>query len=238
MTFVRSPIITKFVSGVIANAGSLIDLPRHSGIVGGLDTWPKADKLEQVIEPRLTRKITLLTGVPNPRLYSPPPDTAAPGETATRRSASSDSRMDGGPGGRQDRRRGDRSRRLVHRKELDEKGRFEGKQVVPTRFVRACSRGHIEDLDWRGYVHEHGDTATASCGCSSAAPAATSPTCACAASAGAVAACTRRPTSASRRSGNCRGRAALARGGRAGAVRTAEPTVDPDRDQRATSPRY
>ena len=37
----------------------------------------------------------------------------------------------------------ERSRRLVHRKSLDEKGRFDGRQVVPTRFVRACPRGHV-----------------------------------------------------------------------------------------------
>ena len=41
----------------------------------------------------------------------------------------------------------------MHRKALDEKGRFDGKQVVPTRFVRACPRGHVDDLDWRAFVH-------------------------------------------------------------------------------------
>ena len=148
----RSQVITTW------GPGSLIDLPRHSGIVAGLDTWPKADKLEQVIEPRLTRKITLLTGVPNPPLYAPPPDTAAPGEPQLsigvyRFPEWMVVQEDGKTGDA-----GDRSRRLVHRNALDEKGRFEGKQVVPTRFVRACPRGHIEDLDWRGYVHEHGDT--------------------------------------------------------------------------------
>ena len=48
------------------------------------------------------------------------------------------------------------SRRLVHRKALDEKGRFEGRPVVPTRFVRACPRGHVDDLDWAGFVHGAG----------------------------------------------------------------------------------
>lgn len=45
----------------------------------------------------------------------------------------------------------------MHRNGIDEKGRFDGKPVVPTRFVRACPRGHIEDFDWRGYVHDHED---------------------------------------------------------------------------------
>src|SRR5439155_26746587 len=47
----------------------------------------------------------------------------------------------------------DRSRRLVHRKTLDEKGRFDGRHVVATRFVRACPKGHVDDLDWRHFVH-------------------------------------------------------------------------------------
>ena len=28
--------------------GALIDLPRHSAIVGGLDTWPKTSDLEEI----------------------------------------------------------------------------------------------------------------------------------------------------------------------------------------------
>ena len=47
----------------------------------------------------------------------------------------------------------ERSRRLVHRKELDDKGRFDGRAVVATRFVRACPKGHVDDLDWRRFVH-------------------------------------------------------------------------------------
>jgi hypothetical protein len=47
----------------------------------------------------------------------------------------------------------ERSRRLVHRKALNEKGWFDGRPVVPTRFVRGCPRGHVDDLDWRRFVH-------------------------------------------------------------------------------------
>jgi hypothetical protein len=50
-----------------------------------------------------------------------------------------------------------RSRRLVHRKALDERGRFDRRDVVATRFVRACPRGHVDDLDWRRFVHGPGD---------------------------------------------------------------------------------
>jgi len=46
--------------------GALIDLPRHSAILGGLDTWPRTGDLEEIVEPRLTRKLQFLTGVPLP----------------------------------------------------------------------------------------------------------------------------------------------------------------------------
>src|SRR5262249_45216984 len=46
---------------------------------------------------------------------------------------------------------------LVHRKALS-KGKFIDNDrrkhpVVPTRFVRACRRGHVGDVDWYWYVH-------------------------------------------------------------------------------------
>ena len=48
----------------------------------------------------------------------------------------------------------EQSRRLVHRIGLDQKGRFDGRDVVATRFVRACPDGHVDDLDWWYFVHE------------------------------------------------------------------------------------
>src|SRR6516225_8862551 len=59
--------------------GALIDLPRHSAIVGGLDTWPKASDLEEILEPRLTRKLEMMTDVAAPRLYAPPPEELGSG---------------------------------------------------------------------------------------------------------------------------------------------------------------
>jgi Domain of unknown function (DUF1998) len=132
--------------------GALIDLPRHSGIVGGLETWSKVDLLDEITDPRLIRKISRLTGIPAPRLYAPPAALTAPGEPTRGIGVwrfpewmlvQEDFAGDGN----------ERSRRLVHRKSLDEKGRFDGRQVVPTRFVRACPRGHISDLDWYRFVH-------------------------------------------------------------------------------------
>lgn len=62
--------------------GALIDLPKYSAIVGGLDTWPKTSDLDEILEPRLTRKLHFMTGVAAPRLFAPPPDTNDPQETA------------------------------------------------------------------------------------------------------------------------------------------------------------
>ncbi len=136
--------------------GALIDLPRHSAIVGGLEIWPKMGDLDEVHEPRLTAKLHIMTGISAPQLFEPPPATSHPGETPRGIGAwrfpewfvvQEDVAT-------QDR---ERSRRLVHRKALDEKTRFDGRPVVATRFVRACPKGHVDDIDWRRYVHGAGD---------------------------------------------------------------------------------
>jgi uncharacterized protein DUF1998 len=120
--------------------------------VGGLDTWPKISDLDEIIEPRLAGKLQIMTAVVSPRLYAPPPDSNDPskrslGIGAWRFPEWFVVREEGDKGGRE------RSRRLVHRKALDAKGRFDGKSVVATRFVRACPKGHVDDLDWRVFVH-------------------------------------------------------------------------------------
>ncbi len=132
--------------------GALIDLPKQSAIVGGLDTWPKTSDLEEILEPRLSRKLESMTNVAAPRLYAPPPDSNDPREPAKGIGAwrFPEWFIVQEVGGSDDR---ERSRRLIHRKGLDERGRFDGRQVVATRFVRACPKGHVDDLDWRRYVH-------------------------------------------------------------------------------------
>src|SRR5215813_7848264 len=72
----RSQVITTY------GPGALIDLPRHSAIVGGLDTWPKTSDLDEIIEPRLTLKLQTMTDVAAPRLYAPPADENDPREPA------------------------------------------------------------------------------------------------------------------------------------------------------------
>jgi hypothetical protein len=136
--------------------GALLDLPKHSTIVAGLDSWPKPGDLEQIHESRLEQKLKVMTGVPAPHLYAPPADDAAPGAPAVGIGVWRFPEwfvvheLPGKEGGGKD--SGVRSRRLVKRIALD-KGFFEGRPVVATRFVRACRRGHIEDLNWHRYVH-------------------------------------------------------------------------------------
>ena len=140
----RSQVITTF------GPGSLIDLPKDSAIIGGLETWPS--NLEEVIEPRLTRKLQSITGVRAPKLFAPPfddedPRLASRGICAWRFPewfvVQEDSYSE-------DRKQ---SRRLVHRLSLDERGKFDGHSVVATRFVRACPKGHVDDIDWYKFVH-------------------------------------------------------------------------------------
>jgi hypothetical protein len=132
--------------------GALIDLPRHSAIVGGLDTWPKTSDLEEVVEPRLARKLETLTGVKAPKLFAPPPDSNDPREPAVGIGAwrFPEWFVVQEAGGGEER---ERSRRLVNRKALADNGRFDGRQVVATRFVRACPKGHVDDIDWRRFAH-------------------------------------------------------------------------------------
>ena len=134
--------------------GALIDLPEDAAIVGGLETWPNPSTLDEIIDPRLSGLLQSLTDVPYPRMYAPPPQPEEPwlagrGIGAWRFPEWFVVHEADDGDGRQ------RSRRLVHRKSL-ERGRFERRPVVPTRFVRACPRGHVDDLDWSGFVHVSG----------------------------------------------------------------------------------
>jgi hypothetical protein len=97
-----------------------------------------------------------MTRVPSPRLYAPPPESNDPRERASGIGAwrfpewvvvQEDNKGD----------ERQRSRRLVPRKALDDRGRLDGRPVVATRFVRACPKGHVDDLDWQRYVHGPGD---------------------------------------------------------------------------------
>ncbi len=146
----RSQVITTY------GPGALIDLPRDSAVVGGLDWWPPPHLLEPIEEPRLAARLRGLTGGTPPGLFAPPPAPDRPGDnspgiTSPRFPEWFLVQNDAAPD------RGDRpgrtSRRLVHRTALDERRKFDGKPVVATRFVQGCPRGHVDDIDWYRFVH-------------------------------------------------------------------------------------
>ena len=145
----RSQVITTY------GPGALIDLPRDSAVMAGIDGWKKLERLD---EPRVQQALARMTGVQSPELRIPPtPDPAKFWSTSPRgidayrfpewfvvqeapkwsKSATPDR---------------PRSRRLVHRKAL-EKGKYDGRPVVATRFVMACQKGHVADLPWRSFTH-------------------------------------------------------------------------------------
>jgi hypothetical protein len=66
----RSQVITSF------GPGAMLDLPKHSVLIGGLDFWSPLG--EEIIEPRLTEKLSALVEVPSLRLFAPPPDQDDP----------------------------------------------------------------------------------------------------------------------------------------------------------------
>ena len=146
----RSQIITTF------GPGAPLDLPNYSVLVGGLDTWSKA--LEHIYEPRLVEKLKLILGLPQLKLYSPPVESEDPTAPPTGITAWQFPEWFITQDVEETEARGVvRSRLLVHRTALV-RGKFidrdkNKRPVVPIRFVRACRRGHIGDIDWHKFVH-------------------------------------------------------------------------------------
>lgn len=144
----QSQVITTF------GPGALVDLPNYSVLIAGLDHWSSAGQVE-VHEPRLVAKLEELLNVAGLRLRTPPVDeqdpTAPPtGVTAWQFPEWFISEVVSSAGA-------SRSRLLVHRHALH-RGRFidddrKRRLVVPVRFVRACRRGHIGDINWIAFVH-------------------------------------------------------------------------------------
>lgn len=139
--------------------GAMVDLPDASVIIAGLEYWNHDKKNIDAIEieePRLIAKLKKLVDAPNLALLLPPPASDAthgfrPDVVAWRfpiwfivQHAVTTSQNS-------------RRRRLVHLDNL-EKNQFRDidkklQKVVPVRFVRACTRGHVGDIDWKAFVH-------------------------------------------------------------------------------------
>ncbi|HUT57962.1 MAG TPA: DUF1998 domain-containing protein [Phycisphaerae bacterium] len=137
--------------------GAMVDLPDDAVIITGTDVWrySRNSPPPLIAESRLQAKVEGLLGAKPIALKKPPAAVEDRGFTPDIR------------GYRFPEwfivqhpftsKRGYRARRLVHLNDLD-KGRFrdeDGKKypVVPVRFVRACKRGHVGDIDWHSFIH-------------------------------------------------------------------------------------
>jgi hypothetical protein len=157
----QSQVVTTF------GPGALVDLPRQSVIIGGLDDWRMPGR-SRIRERRLEAKLRALLDVPTLELYEPPAydDDAAQQGASPRFVAArvfphwyvTQDPVTGGGGPF-------RRRRLVGEAALSN-GQYRDpddnrrKPVVPVRFVAACPRGHIDDLDWRIFIHRGGTDCT------------------------------------------------------------------------------
>ena len=139
--------------------GAMIDLPDYSVMVSGLDDWAY-QRREKIDEPRLVAKLRRLLNVPALDLYTPPrhEDNAnSPAPVAARIFPTWFIVRKSYPSRRNSqwrRRRLVQWSNLSNRRFVDEDG--SRNSVVSVRFVCGCKRGHINDLNWRGFVHEGG----------------------------------------------------------------------------------
>ena len=140
--------------------GAMVDLPDASVIISGLDTWrydARHIKAAKVTEPRLEAKLRQMLNMPALELRLPPAKSDDPQGSPQGLHAYRFPNWfivqepDIGPGGR-------RMRRLVpHPSLLAMKYPVPGTNkrvpVVPVRFVRACTKGHVDEIEWRYFVH-------------------------------------------------------------------------------------
>lgn len=154
----QSQVLTTF------GPGAMIDLPKHSVLVGGLDLW-KGDR-ERIHEERLEAWLSEKLGVSELKLYAPPVDSDDPagprtGITAIQFPAWFLGQVDEtwvAPDGR-----AYRTRPLIPWDRLVRGGYLDRdrkvRPVVPVRFVQACVRGHISDINWYGFVRRDANAA-------------------------------------------------------------------------------
>lgn len=145
----QSQVLTTF------GPGAMVDLPKHSVLIGGLDLW--IGDRERRYEPRLESWLCDWFGVGDLKLYAPPVDSDSPGGPRTGITAIQFPTWFLGqvdetwtvPDGRVY-----RTRPLVPWDRLVKGGYLDRnrkvKPVVPVRFVQACVRGHIGDITSTG----------------------------------------------------------------------------------------
>lgn len=143
--------------------GAMLDLPDHAVIVGGLEGWgdPVRDAFQPVHEERLVSNLRQKLNLPSLKLYAPPVEVDP--DAPTRKGikvwlfpewfvAQYEEVWEGGV----------RARPMAHVRALvsgsyQHPGVKKKHPVVPMRFVQACVRGHISDIDWHFFVHGKDD---------------------------------------------------------------------------------
>ena len=140
--------------------GSMVDLPNEAVLIGGLDHWQFAER-KRIYEDRLERRLCDLLTLDELTLYEPPIDNGDPtaprsGVTAFLFPAWFLAQVEEtykAPDGRVY-----RARPLIPWDRLVKGGYLNRNRkivpVVPIRFVQACVKGHISDIDWYAFVRE------------------------------------------------------------------------------------
>jgi len=153
--------------------GAMIDLPTRSVVVGGLEEWDmKGNAFTTIPEPRLTMRLEQILKEqgrldPAAHLSLRTPPTSIDARDGIPRGVAAPifptwfvcEQVETNTSGAKTTRR----RRLVRWQDLDSKGRRkfqfdDGRKsdVTPIRFVCACDKGHLQDIDWRWVVHGSG----------------------------------------------------------------------------------
>ena len=142
-----------------AGPGALLDLPRHAVLVSGLDFWGNPlindEGFTRVEDERVRARLAVKLKIPYLQLFAPPVEGDTFGATLQRGIKvfrfpewfiAHYERPD---------RRGVRP--LVRASNLEGNRWLDPdrkkRQVVPVRFVRACSNGHLADIDWVAFAH-------------------------------------------------------------------------------------
>lgn len=148
----QSQVLTTF------GPGSMVDLPDHAVLIGGLEQWRFADRI-RVFEDRLEGRVKEILALDEVALYAPPIDSGDPNAPQSGIAAflfpawflgqvdetftSADGRVY-------------RTRPLLRWDRLVKGGYLTPDRkvapVVPVRFVQACVRGHISDLNWYAFA--------------------------------------------------------------------------------------
>jgi hypothetical protein len=140
--------------------GAMVDLPDHAVLIGGLEHW-HGDKV-RIYEERLEAQVAEMLGLEEVSLLAPPVDD---GDFTSVRSGVTAFQFPGWFLGQVDEtytapdKRVYRTRPLVPWSQLRD-GKWylnedrKKRPVIPVRFVQACVKGHISDIDWYAFVRD------------------------------------------------------------------------------------